>query len=240
MAGVVSSLFISSTALFGEKFLEASLEIGVVSLAMQSNIKTRIYKRIEDTIGPIIEEYFVNSINDTNMIMDKNISKLVTRHDIPFKYNKDLLMTFNDEKSIFAGYYDDVVKDAFSKKEIDLLKRTILTGKYSGQTDRELATAISNAVKTTKSRALNIARQETARLNSAAVDIYFADPAVKALYNKVFRTAQDDRVRPTHRSYDGKIADKDGYFDGDCGKITGAPVACSPWNCRCYTELVKK
>lgn len=236
----ISKLFLTTTFLFTEEFLNESLELGILGLEVQRNIKEQIYKKVEERLKPIIENYFKSSIADTNQIMSSNISKLVDQTKVPFKYNKDLLQTYNNTKSVFSGYYDVDVKDVFTKREIDLIKRTVLNGKYSNLSSEELATNIRNAVGTTRNRALNIARIETTRLGSASNSIYFADKNVQEQYDLIFRTADDDKVRKDHKSYDDKKANAEGYFSGNCGDIAGAPVPCSPWNCRCYTELVKK
>jgi len=237
IADDIDKLLLELTIAFRKEYIEEALKTGMAAMAFKTNIKKRIEKAFTKSLQPIINDYFNKGISLSNKIVSSEISQIVNQTNVPFKYNKDLFNTFNDKESIFTGYADRNYKSLFSKREIDAIKRQVLTGKYSGWTDKQVRDAIKGVANITNNRALNIARTETTRLQTAATQIYYQDPKVQAKYDKVFITEKDGKVRPSHKSYDGKIADKDGYFDGDCGKIIGAPVACSPWNCRCRVEL---
>lgn len=232
----INPLFLSVTALFSKLWEEASLEVGALTLASEREIKEQLNRRVNALLGPLIEDYFKQGIAETNQIMSSKISRLADDIGLPFKYNKDLLLTYNDKYSVFTGYYDKVQKNVFKRQEIARIEKLVLRGKYAGWSDRELQAQIRNAVKTTKNRALAIARAETSRLNTAAVDIYYQNPKVKREYEKVW-FVRDSSARSTHKEYDGQVADKDGFFYGPLGKVKGPPLE---YNCRCRVELRKR
>lgn len=231
----ISKLFLSLTASFIQSYEESALELSSIIMFAKRDIKRQLNERAAELLVPIIDDYFKEGIAASNQIVKSNISRLADDINIPFKYNKDLILTYNTDKSIFTGYYDKQTKSLFARGEIDKLKRTILSGKYGNWTDDEMVTAIRKTVNTTKNRALVIARQETARLDTAAKQIYYNNNRVKKEYELKWVARSD--ARPTHKEYDGKIADEDGYFDGPEGRVTGPPIG---WSCRCRIELVRK
>jgi SPP1 gp7 family putative phage head morphogenesis protein len=95
---------------------------------------------------------------------------------------------------------------------------------------------IRNTVKVSKNRARVIARQETARLQTAAKSIYFNNTKVKKEYDKVWVSRSD--ARPSHLYMNNQKADKDGWFTTQDGvKTQGPPLG---FNCRCRVILKKK
>ena len=168
----VSRLFLSITAVFTEAYTEAAQELGILTMMFKNDIRKRLNKKAAQMLGPIIDNYFKDGVAATNKIMPANISRLVDQAKIPFKYNRALLETFNTRYSAFTGYYSNQTKQLFKLREIDALKRVILEGKYSRWGDKQLTKAIMNTINVTHNRALVIARQETARLNTAAQQIY--------------------------------------------------------------------
>ena len=230
-----------TTKVFAEAFLEESLQLGVLGLTMTNNIRKQLEKKLRERLNPIVKNLFTSGFSDSNKIVGKEVSKLVDDIGIPYKYNKDLFTKFNDKNSIFMGYGDKAYKDLFTKREIDAIKRTILSGKYNGWTDKQLQAAIRNTVKITKNRALNLARNESARLGSMAAQMYYEKPAVQKEYDKVYKSETDGKVRPAHLSFNGKIADKDGYFHSSYGSVNQVPNPIGGhWNCRCEIYLRKK
>ncbi len=231
----VSRLFLSITAVFTEAYTEAAQELGILTMMFKNDIRKRLNKKAKEMLGPIIDNYFKDGIAATNKIMPANISRLIDQTKIPFKYNRALLETFNTRYSAFTGYYSNQTKQLFKLREIDALKRVILTGKYSNWTDQEFITSIRKVVNVTHNRALVIARQETARLNTAATQIYYNKKKVRDEYELVWVCHPD--ARPTHMSYNGQIADEDGVFNGDLGHVQGGPLG---FGCRCRIVLRKK
>lgn len=229
--------FLYLTANFRKEYEEASKDVAASVLAGRIVSKALIDEKVVKALGDIIEDYFQKSISTSNKIVKAEVSRLTNQLEVPFKYNKDLLSEIND-KSVFSGYYDTNVKSSFKKKEILKLQKTILSAKYGDWTERETISAIKNVVNVTDNNARVIARSESTRLSSVANQIYYGKKAVRDKYNLVFHSYPD--ARPVHKSYDGQIADENGYFHGDCGAIKGPPVSCSPWNCRCTTELELK
>jgi len=237
----IHPLFQLITVEFLEEYKKQIGEVAVLTVAAQYKINQQLNKWLKEKIEPVFKDLFKAGISQTNQIVPAEISVLTDQLSVPFKYNKEMLLKYNEGLSVFQGYYDKDFEKLFTRREVDKMKRIILTGKYSNWTDRELQNAILNEFKVTKNRALNIARNETTRLNTASKQIYYEKPAVKKNYNLVFTSEQDDKVRKTHKSYDKVIADPlTGKFDGDCGEILGPPVACSPWNCRCTIDFIKK
>lgn len=231
--------YITLTADFTKKYLKTAVDIGIIILGGHLINKKLIEKKVVEYVTPIINDYFQDSIHASNRIVKKEVSKLVSNINIPFKYNKSLLNTIN-EKSIYTGYYDIDVKSAFSKKEITALKKTILSAKYSNWSEKEMISAIKNVVKVTDNHARIIGRMETARLDSAAKTIYFNDKKVKDEYDLVWYNTGSN-IRPDHLAMAGKKADKNGMFYSDtCGLIPPPPFQCSPFNCKCGSKLVKK
>jgi SPP1 gp7 family putative phage head morphogenesis protein len=230
----VSKFFLTLTAGFTEMFEDQALELALLTLSRQRDIKNWLNKRALEMLGPVIDDYFRDGIAVSNQLVKRDVARLADDIGLPVKYNRDLLETING-KSAFTGYYDTDAKGVFKRSEIDKIKKTILQGKYGEWSDRELQAAIKSQVNTTNRRALVIARQETARLNSAATQIYYENSKVNKEYDKVW-VAQPD-ARPTHKAYDGQVADEDGYFDGPEGRVIGPPIG---FGCRCRVVLRKK
>jgi len=201
--------------------------------------KATIESIITSQLEPIFAEMFRLGREINYNIVDKNISNLIKRYNVPVKYDRYLLDRVNG-KSIFSGYFDEAYYDLYSKSEIDKIKRTILRAKYSNMNEKELRTILKADFRMTEKRAQIIARGELQRLDIAAAEIYYEQPEVKQGYDLVWETAGDDRVRENHKAYDGKKADKDGYFNGPNGKIKGPQDLPNPWNCRCRLIFVKK
>lgn len=233
----INKEFLRLTALFYQEYYETSKDVGTTILFGRIVGKKLIEEKIAAAVAPIIDDYFKASIAASNKIVSAEVSKLTTQLDVPFKYNKTLLDSIN-EQSIFNGYYSTEGKSLFKSQEITKLKKTILSAKYGDWSEREMISGIKNVVNITDNHARVIARTETTRLNSVAKQIYYGKKAVRDKYNLVFHAKSD--ARPAHASYDGKIANEDGYFDGECGLIKGAPVPCSPFNCRCSVSLEPK
>jgi hypothetical protein len=92
-----------------------------------------------------------------------------------------------------------------------------------------------------------VARAETQRLEGAAQDMVLSKKAVADDWVKVYRY-KNSESRESHKysaRYDAGngpgVADDDGNFTAEDGrKFPYPPNPVSPWNCRCYTELVKK
>ena len=228
----INRYFIKLTYDFEKEYKETAIDVGLVILNGRIVSKKIIEKMIEKKLTPIIHRYFEDSIAASNKIVKAGVSKLTDQLNVPFKYTKKLLDSIN-ETSAFNGYYEG--KNIFTKREITNIKKAILTSKYSDFTDKEMIEIVKNAVNVTKNRALVIARTETTRLNTTAKQIYYKKKAVKDKYKLVFHSQPD--ARPIHLSYNGKVADDEGYFEGECGKIKGPPVPCSPFNCRCRIEF---
>lgn len=237
-ASGINKQFLSITAKFKEAYQQVSEDIGLVVLAGSLVSKKLIEKKVVKVLTPIISDYFNDSIHASNLIVGKEVSKLVDDIGLPFKYNKTFLDKMN-EKSIFAGYADNEYKSFFTKREITSLKKVILSAKYSGWDEKQLVAAIKNTVNITNNRALLLARTETTRLDSVAKEIYFGKKKVRDEYELVWiQTTAYER----HKHMNGVVADENGkFYDSKTGGvIPGPPYIFSPWNCKCRVEYRKK
>ena len=229
--------FSSLTKKFYRELKKMSNEIGLLVLSRKKGVNAYTDEQLKKLM-PIYDDLFADGQKATVEQIKGDITKLVGKYDVPLKYNKDLLIKMNSE-SVFGGYYDRKYSDLFTKREIYNLKSTILKAKYSGASEKELKVLIQNTINITENRAQQLARYETQRLRSITLDEYYSIPKMKKKYDKVFVAHHDDRVRPTHLAYDGKVADKDGYWDGPLGKRKELPLV-GEYNCRCRAKLVKK
>ena len=224
---------------FDKQYSIAAEEIAASILLGRIIDRTLLANKITEKMVPIIDDMFVNGITATNKVVEANIAKLVIDYDMPYKWNKDLLLNLND-KSIFAGYYDKSYKDLFSTSEINKLKNVILSAKYGGWDESKTITAIKNVTNMTSKRALLLARNEDARLTSVANQLYFEKKEVRDSYDLVWFNSGDN-IRPSHKAMAGKKANEDGMFESDeCGLVPGPPLSCSPYNCKCYSSFVLK
>lgn len=203
--------------------------------------ETQLNKELEKILFPLFDRLFFDGLRESNKVISSEIARLVNVTDVPFKYNKEVIDDIAkrvNTKSVFTGYYDEAYKDLFSKREIDALKRAILSGKYNNLTDTQIADKIQNVVNITKNRALTTARMETQRLEGSVQDLYYQQANVKNLYYKVYKIA-DSNARPTHRALNNQIANDEGYFTNVNGvKFRFPPEPDSPYGCRCRSELV--
>jgi uncharacterized protein with gpF-like domain len=153
------------------------------------------------------------------------------------KYHKGILDAIQGE-SVFTGYFDRNYQDAFTKREIQNIKKVILQGKYAGFTEEEIAINLRNKVGVTKKRAQLLARTETSRLRAAAQEAYYQESGIKEEYEKVHHTTGDN-IRPDHQFYDEQVADEDGLFHGPLGEFAFAPIP-GEFNCKCRTTFRKR
>jgi len=221
---------------FDSNYEKQAEEISILILRSNNKNRNKIVKKITEVLIPIIDDMFKEGMIVSNQIVKKGVARLVADNKIPFKYNKDLLLKMND-KSIFQGYYDKTYKSLYSKREIDRLKRTILTAKYSGWDEKKTIKEIKSVVKTTTSRARLLARHEKARLTTVAKTIYFESKKIQKEYDMVWHNSGGN-VRPDHEAMAGKKADKDGmFYSSKYGLISGPPLG---YNCKCYVTLEKR
>jgi hypothetical protein len=218
---------------FIKDYQKEGLFIAQTINSAKRDVKKRLDNLAAERLSPIVNKLFIDGVAASNQIMKAEIVRLSDVLQVPFKYNKDLIEKINGD-SLFVGFYDKNYKDLYTRREIDLLKRRILSAKYQGLTDREMAEYIQGTINTTKQRALITARLETQRLDGAAQQIFYEQPKVKEEYEKVWVHNSDyDR----HKKYSGIVANKDGFFEQ--AGVYYAPPLDSPINCVCSTILRK-
>lgn len=233
-AGIAKSL-LYTTATFATDYLDEAVLLAAAAKTLSETELDRLARKI---LYPIFDAYFKDSVLASNQIVSKEVASLVDTVGVPYKYNKELIETINGE-SVFSGYYDRNYKNLYKAREVDALKRTILRGTYGDWPADKLASEIRKTIEISKNRALVTARMETQRLRSAAIDIYYNKPAVKKVYDKVYRSRSD--ARPTHLQLNYQRADGDGNFTNANGvKFSQLPEPDSPFGCRCWVELIKK
>lgn len=233
-AGIAKSL-LSLTAAFSIDYLDEALLLAAAAQRLTEKELDNLARKI---LYPIFDAYFDEGVRASNLIIKKEVASLVDTIGVPYKYDRALIDTINGD-SVFSGYYDRNYKNLYKAREIDALKRTILRGKYSDWTDKQLAAEIKKTINISKNRALVTARMETQRLEGAAIDTYYAKAEVKKVYDKVYRSRSD--ARPTHLELNYQVADNEGFFINANGvKFRYPPEPDSPFGCRCRIELVKK
>lgn len=216
-----------------DNFLEAGLA-AYIWYTSGSKAIAELEKRLGTKLAPHIEKYFTLGKQWSSEFMKDEFVKANKRWDLDLKYNRKLIETFNDKYSIFQGYYDTTYKDMFKAREIDAMKRAILTAKYSGVEEKIALQSIRNTSGITLNRARLLYRYEKAQLDTTAHQVYFED-GLKEEYDKVWDALND--ARDTHKALDGQIADKNGYFETYKGRTFGPPL---DYNCRCKVKFVPK
>lgn len=114
----------------------------------------------------------------------------------------------------------------YANKLQDDIYRSITKG--GGITD--IANCISKRTNMAYNHARTIANDQTGSIISE-LDSYRSQKAGANSY--IWRTMEDDRVRPEHEELDGKEFDYDDPTGGDDGDLPGEPI-----NCRCVAEPV--
>ena len=227
---------------FDKQYIEEANKIASSIIFGRIVSKKILAKMIADAMTPIINDMFDEGIIASNKLVKREIAKLVVDVDVPFKFNKDLIERIN-EKSIFTGYFDKEYKGIFTKGEIQKLKNTILSAKYSKWDEKQTAAAIKKVTNFSSRRALFLARTETQRLQETAMSVYMEKSAVNKNFDRIWRTQGDGKVRGTHQRMNGLKADSNGQFNSpDVGLVNGpgAGPADFSMGCRCYTEFIKK
>lgn len=118
------------------------------------------------------------------------------------------------------------IPDEYFKK----IEVAVFEGTTQGNRASSLIKEIQHIGKVTKSRAKLIARDQTSKLNSALVQQRQENLGV---VEYIWRTAKDDRVRPSHASKNGKVFRWD-----NPPKDTGHPG--EDINCRCVAQPIIK
>ena len=242
----MNKLFISLISIFIKDYTEEAVATAAIIKSAKRDVKARLDVLAAEKLQPLISTMFSDGIKASNSIYKKEVLKYADFVDVKFKYDREVLSKIND-KSVFTGFYDKNYKDLYTKREINNLKNVILQGKYNNLSDRELAAKIKTTINTTKKRALITAREETQRLETAAIDTLLQQKKVSDVWVKKYNYTNDES-RQSHKytarfdSGNGPgIADDDGLFTCEDGsKITGPPNNVSPYNCKCFITLVKK
>lgn len=117
------------------------------------------------------------------------------------------------------------------------IRKMIQLGLDSGATMQDIAAQVSKSHIFDAPRALTIARTEATRLTNAAA-LSAMDEAQDAgiTVYKMWDTAGDDRVRPSHAALDGTVVNSDQMFQTDRGDIQQPGLtgnASFDVNCRC-------
>ena len=224
---------------FNKVYKTTAAEITASILLGRTINKVLLEKRIVKKIKPLIDNMFIDGMAASNKVVKIEVAKLVTNYNIPYKYNKDLLLKMNG-KSIFTGYFDKHYKGLFTNAEIDKLKRVILSAKYGKWTEMKTLKNLQKITNMTGKRALLLARNETTRLTTVANQLYFQKKEVRNEFDLVWFNSGDN-IRPAHREMAGKKADENGMFNSPlCGLVQGPPLSCDPYNCKCFCDFIKK
>lgn len=117
--------------------------------------------------------------------------------------------------------------ESIPEKILTDIESTVLRGIQNGTTSKDIATELEDKLEIGKKRAKTIARDQIGTLNGQITAVRHQSVG---LTHFTWRTANDERVRPTHSSRSGMVYK---YSDPPNGELPGVPV-----NCRCYAEPV--
>lgn len=116
------------------------------------------------------------------------------------------------------------------QRYIDQTKADIYRTISSGGGVSDLAHSITSRTAMTLRHADLIATDQTGKIVSQ-IDAYRNQSTGSTRY--IWRSMEDDRVRPKHRELDGKEFKYDDPNGGDDGQLPGEPI-----RCRCYQEAI--
>lgn len=131
-----------------------------------------------------------------------------------------------------------VVLEVHRNEIVRKLNLTIEQGLRHGLGYFEIAANIERDLNFSKNKARTVARTEAGRVQSVANEMALEEAAQYAMFEKIWLSALDHKVRNAHRVLDGQSADKDGYFHSKGYKAKhphGFGVAELDINCRCKT-----
>jgi uncharacterized protein with gpF-like domain len=194
---------------------------------------------ILDQVKRISTTFVADIIANSPLLIEEKLKAFNLNQNLPLKYDKEVINNIYNEFSIFKGYDPG----NYGKKEMDRMKRVILTAKYDGVDDVELRKRLIAEFDISTKRAILIARAETQSLDSSVMEIYSKNAEVLKKFKLVWISKHDKAVRPDHESCDGLIADAQGMFHTSAwGAIRGPSDIPQKyrWNCRCSIKLVPK
>jgi len=87
----VGKFFLTLTAGFTEMFEDQALELALLTLSRQRDIKNWLNKRALEMLGPVIDDYFRDGIAVSNQLVKRDVARLADDIGLPVKYNRDLL-----------------------------------------------------------------------------------------------------------------------------------------------------
>lgn len=114
------------------------------------------------------------------------------------------------------------------KKHLDRVEETLERGFAAGLRFEEMTKQLQKDLKVSKNRAKLIARDQVSALNG---QLSRARQEANGVDKFIWRTMEDERVRPEHEELDGQT-----FFWAKGAPVEGYPG--QPINCRCYAEPV--
>lgn len=160
----------------------------------------------------------------------------VKSDDEPLLLNEDtdligtFMRNFEIGRNLSSGKWSDHAKS----KVVDAIK-----GQFNDLTKEpdadfaQLFTRLQNAIvgqKYNQADVAVVARTETANMRSAMQLLNWQEAGLKEV---VYRTEEDDKVRPSHQRRNGEVYEIEYLLNNDRERI---PVSESPYNCRCRYE----
>ena len=110
------------------------------------------------------------------------------------------------------------------------VKYAVMSNLTQQSSARELATELKKQFGFADSRARLIARDQTAKINSELNRIRAKQAGLESY---IWRTAQDERVRPLHNGLDGNVYKYDEKTGAESGLPPGQPI-----QCRCIAAAI--
>lgn len=124
----------------------------------------------------------------------------------------------------FVGQNVSLIR-SLPERALSEIETSVIRGVRRGTPHREIAKGISERVGVSERRARVIARNEVSSLMGQLTAERHQDLGLETF---IWRTVNDERVRPEHRQRNGKVYR---YSEPPNGELPGEPV-----NCRCFAE----
>lgn len=181
--------------------------------------KQRLMDKVQDCIRKLDQLLKVEAARHTKAwslsakrALGVDISGLVNQDDV----RKMLEIAALRNASLITNFTEDMIKK---------VQQATLEALPTGQSYTRLAAVLKKVLAISDSRALLIAQDQTNKLNSELTMIRHKQAGVDKY---VWRTSEDERVRPLHRQLDGKV-----YKYGEPTGAEGGLPPGQPIRCRC-------
>lgn len=168
-----------------------------------SELITKIMKSIKAGSAILVTDLVIRDIADKNANAISTFNK--------YQVSKQMTSVLGVNPIVSEPYLEPLVK-SFTERNVALIKTipdqylnqvetTLRTGVEAGKNTATLTKEIQERFNITKNRAKVIARDQVSKFNSSLTKVRQQEAGVSEY---IWRTSGDERVRPSHRTKDGK------------------------------------